>query len=133
MDEARHNGSTRAQLSLSTDAARNLATVTKSAPQMQGITSRWLLRVLPWVQVSGGTYRVNRRVVRVVAPGRVTFTNTGAEVHVVPESLTGLPALRSLDDPSVLRALAGRFEQREYATGDVIVEQGKPADRFVLI
>ena len=136
MDEAAHNGSTRAdrtRLSLSTDAARNLATVTKSPPQMQGITSRWLLKVLPWVQVSGGTYRVNRRVVVVMAPGRVSFTNTGAEVSVVPESLAGLPALRSLDDPSLLRALADRFEQHEYAAGDVIVEQGKPADRFVLI
>ena len=39
------------QLSLGVAAARNLATTTKSAPQMQGITSRWLLRVLPWVQV----------------------------------------------------------------------------------
>ncbi len=32
-----------AQLSLGTAAARNLATTTKSVPQMQGITSRWLL------------------------------------------------------------------------------------------
>ena len=38
------------QQSLGTAAARNLATTTKSAPQMQGITSRWLLRVLPWVR-----------------------------------------------------------------------------------
>jgi len=45
------------QQSLSTTAARNLATTTKTVPQMQGITSRWLLRVLPWVQASGGTYR----------------------------------------------------------------------------
>jgi len=35
-------------------------------PQMQGITSRWLLRQLPWVQASGGTYRVNRRLSYVV-------------------------------------------------------------------
>jgi hypothetical protein len=49
------------QLSLGTAAARNLATTTKTQSQMQGITSRWLLRVLPWVQVSGGAYRVNRR------------------------------------------------------------------------
>ncbi|MGH3837533.1 MAG: Crp/Fnr family transcriptional regulator, partial [Pseudonocardiaceae bacterium] len=40
----------RQQLSLATAAARNLATTTKSVPQMQGITSRWLLRVLPWVE-----------------------------------------------------------------------------------
>ncbi|GAA3034835.1 hypothetical protein GCM10020000_10330 [Streptomyces olivoverticillatus] len=42
----------RSQLSLGTDAARQLATTTKSVPQMRGISSRWLLRVLPWVQVS---------------------------------------------------------------------------------
>ncbi|MDQ3600996.1 MAG: Crp/Fnr family transcriptional regulator, partial [Actinomycetota bacterium] len=47
--------------SLSTEAARNLATTTKSVPQMQEITSRWLLKVLPWVEATGGTYRVNQR------------------------------------------------------------------------
>ncbi len=35
------------QQSLGTAAARNLATTTKSAPQMQEISSRWLLRALP--------------------------------------------------------------------------------------
>ena len=35
-------------------AARNLATTTKSAPQMQGISPRWLLRMLPWVEATGG-------------------------------------------------------------------------------
>ncbi len=35
------------QQSLGTAAARNLATTTKSAPQMQEISSRWLLRTLP--------------------------------------------------------------------------------------
>ena len=34
-------------------AARNLTTTTKSVPQMQNISSRWLLKVLPWVQVNG--------------------------------------------------------------------------------
>ncbi|PHJ96933.1 hypothetical protein VF09_36035, partial [Nostoc linckia z9] len=45
-------------MSLQTQAARNLATTTKTQPQMQGITSRWLLKLLPWVQVTGGSYRV---------------------------------------------------------------------------
>ena len=35
------------QLSLAPAAARNLATTTKSQPQMQEITSRWLLKLLP--------------------------------------------------------------------------------------
>lgn len=42
-------GDDRQQHSLTTAAARNLATTAKSVPQMQAITSRWLLRVLPWV------------------------------------------------------------------------------------
>jgi hypothetical protein len=60
----------RPKLSLATDAARNLATTTKSQPQMQEITSRWLLRVLPWVEASGGTFRVNRRASYAVGDGR---------------------------------------------------------------
>ena len=35
------------RLSLSTAAARNLATTTKSQPQMQGTSPRWLLRPSP--------------------------------------------------------------------------------------
>src|SRR4051812_50048168 len=61
------------RLSLDTAAARNLATTTKSVPQMQGISSRWLLRLLPWVQASGGVYRVNRRVCFVGGGGGVGF------------------------------------------------------------
>ncbi|MEQ8957155.1 MAG: hypothetical protein RLP02_04400, partial [Coleofasciculus sp. C2-GNP5-27] len=53
------------QQSLSTRTARNLATTIKSPPQMREISPRWLLRLLPWVEVSGGIYRVNRRDVRI--------------------------------------------------------------------
>ena len=67
------------RLSLDTGAARNLATTTKTVPQMQGITSRWLLRKLPWVDVAGGTYRVNRRLKLAVGRGRVAFVQTGAD------------------------------------------------------
>jgi hypothetical protein len=48
------------QLSLSASAARNLATATVTVPQMTEITPRWLLRLLPWVDVDGGVYRANR-------------------------------------------------------------------------
>ncbi|GLZ78573.1 Crp/Fnr family transcriptional regulator [Actinorhabdospora filicis] len=123
----------RAQLSLSTAAARNLATTTKSVPQMQGITSRWLLKLLPWVQADGGAYRVNRRLSYAVGDGRVTFTNVGADVRVIPEELCELPLLRGYTDHSVLSALASRFEQREYQPGDVIAEAGRPADEVYLI
>jgi len=47
-------------LSLSIQAARNLATATVTVPQFSEITPRWLHRLLPWVNVDGGVYRVNR-------------------------------------------------------------------------
>jgi hypothetical protein len=120
-------------LSLGTAAARNLATTTKSAPQMQGISSRWLLRMLPWVQASGGVYRVNRRLSYAVGDGRVSFSSTGSEVRVVPPELCELPLLRGFADEGTLNALAGRFVQQEFDAGDVIVEVGRPADQVFLI
>jgi hypothetical protein len=48
------------QLSLSAAAARNLANATVTVPQKGRITPRWLLRLLPYLLVDGGVYRVNR-------------------------------------------------------------------------
>ncbi|GAA0551770.1 Cyclic nucleotide-binding domain-containing protein [Saccharopolyspora erythraea NRRL 2338] len=127
------NDNAEAQLSLGTAAARNLSTTTKTPPQMQSITSRWLLKLLPWVEAKGGAYRVNRRLTYALGDGRVTSTNTGAEVQVVPAELCELPLLRGFDDTGVLEALAGRFSQREYEPGDAIVESGQAADQLVVI
>ncbi|WP_062434191.1 family 2B encapsulin nanocompartment shell protein [Herbidospora daliensis] len=121
------------QLSLGTAAARKLATTTKTVPQMQGISSRWLLKVLPWVQVSGGAYRVNRRLSYAVGDGRVTFTVQSGQVRVIPAELTELPLLRGFDDPDTLTTLSERFTQRDFSAGDVIVEAGQPADQVILV
>ncbi|WP_034091706.1 family 2B encapsulin nanocompartment shell protein [Streptacidiphilus albus] len=120
--------------SLSTAAARNLATTTKSAPQMRGITSRWLLRRLPWVQVNGGTYRVNRRLSLAVGRGRVGFVQAGADdVAIVPETLREIPVLRGLDDDALLSELAGRFTARDFRSGEVIVEEGHPVEEVFIV
>ncbi len=121
------------QLSLSTAAARNLASTTKTPPQMQAISPRWLLRTLPWVQTSAGSYRVNRRLSYALGDGRVTFSNTGDQVRVVPPELRELPALREFGDEDVLGALAERFVRRDYAPGEVLATAGRPADEVVLL
>lgn len=123
----------REQQSLGTAAARNLTTTTKSEPQMQGISSRWLTRMLPWVDVPGGTYRVNRRLSYTVGDGRVTFVKTGARVKVVPAELAELPLLRGFADGDTLGVLAEQFVQREYEPGQLVVEAGGPADHVFLI
>ncbi|HYQ62182.1 family 2B encapsulin nanocompartment shell protein [Actinophytocola sp.] len=119
--------------SLTTGAARNLATTTKSRPQMRNITTRWLLRMLPWVDLAGGTYRVNRRLTYAVGDGRLSFVSEGTTVRVVPAELRELPLLRDFADEQVLTALANRFEQREYAAGDVIVGSGQPRTEVFLL
>ena len=119
--------------SLSTAAARNLTSTTKSAPQMQGISSRWLLRLLPWVEVPGGTYRVNRRLTHTVGDGRVEFVQDGAEVRVIPRELGELALLRGYEDVEVLTGIANRCVQHDFRAGDVLVERGGRADRIHLL
>lgn len=121
------------QLSLGTTEARNLATTTKTRPQMQGISSRWLLRVLPWVQVSGGSYRVNRRLSYAKGDGRVSFVANGASVRVIPDELRELSLFQDIGDEAALAALAEKFEQEEFEPGDVLAEAGELADRIVII
>lgn len=121
------------QQSLSTAAARLLTTTTKSPPQMQGITPRWLLKLLPWVDVTGGVYRVNRRLSYALGDGTISFTEVGSTVRVIPQELGELPLLRGLEEVEVLESLADRFVQREHAAGDVLVQAGQPADQVFLI
>ena len=47
-------------LSLGPIAARQLSTATVTIPQWDYITPRWLLNLLPYVNVDGGAYRINR-------------------------------------------------------------------------
>ncbi|WP_367128900.1 family 2B encapsulin nanocompartment shell protein [Saccharothrix sp. HUAS TT1] len=119
--------------SLSTASARNLASTTKSTPQMQGISPRWLLRKLPWVTTQAGTYRVNRRLTYALGDGRVSFVSTGADIRVIPQELRELPVLRDFPDDDVLVALANRFRLREFQPGDALVSSGDRADEVYLI
>src|SRR5581483_9666125 len=119
---------------LDTRAARQLAHTTKSQPQMQNISPRWLLRLLPWVEVKGGVYRLNRRLTYAVGDGRLAFVHTGAKVELIAGALTELPLLRGfVDDGEILRNLAARFVQRTVAPGELIVARGQPAEHVVVL
>jgi hypothetical protein len=120
--------------SLSTQAARQLTTTTKSEPQMQAISSRWLLKMLPWVDVKGGTYRVNRRLQLRVGRGRVQFEQNGADdIKVIPQTLTELPVLRGYSDMDVLKEVATRFRVREVRAGQILVGAGQPVTEAYLV
>ncbi|MEW2413984.1 family 2B encapsulin nanocompartment shell protein [Streptomyces sp. NPDC046866] len=121
------------QRSLATSAARNLATTTKSVPQMQEISDRWLLKTLPWVSVQGGTYRVNRRLSHTVGDGRVEFVKTGSQVQVIPAELGELPLLRTYEDLDVLTELARRCRQVDFEPGQELTSFGSVSDQVFLL
>ncbi|MDT0268798.1 family 2B encapsulin nanocompartment shell protein [Streptomyces sp. DSM 44915] len=118
---------------LGTEAAGKLAGTVKTPPQNQGTSPRWLLRSLPWTQVSGGTFRVNRRLTHTLGNGRVEFYATGPDVRVIPAELRELPPLARLDDPGTLDALADRCVARAYQAGETVAEAGSPVTEVLLI
>ena len=132
-DTHAHSRNDQGQSSLGTAAARNLATTTKTPPQMQGITNRWVQKVLPWVDVKGGTYRVNRRMSYSVGDGRVEVVETGDRVSIIPAELGEFPALRGYDDADVLSALAGRFAQLQIEAGAVVAQEGTPIGSVLVV
>ncbi|UNO42019.1 family 2B encapsulin nanocompartment shell protein [Streptomyces sp. MST-110588] len=120
------------RLSLSPDAARQLATATKTSPQMRGITPRYLLRALPWVDVEAGVYRVNRRRTFILGDDRIsTYTEEGSH-RIVPEDLREVPYLRQADEEA-LRELAQAATEVTFESGQLLASEGDPADRLWIL
>ena len=120
------------QDSITQDAARNLATTTKSVPQMVGITPRYLSRLLPWVEVNSGTYRVNRQKVVLAQDEKIKFDFEGGESHIQARHLRTLSLFRNADE-EILEQLAEKFQGEAFVAGETIIKQGDPGDKFYII
>lgn len=70
------------QSALGDAAARQLANATKTVPQMSSISPRWLTKVLPWVGVEAGIYRLNK----VKDASRVTVACSQRDERELPET-----------------------------------------------
>ncbi|TXM95758.1 cyclic nucleotide-binding domain-containing protein [Methylobacterium sp. WL103] len=110
-------------LSVGASAARNLSTATVTSVQNLANTPRWLLRLLPFVNVDGGVYRVNRRAVVLAKPGRIDLATDGNARTISPASLRAVPAFSRLGDAE-LSALAGKFTENRHNAGETISEGG---------
>ncbi len=112
--------------------ARNLATTTKTTPQMAESTPRLLLRLLPWVEVEGGTYRVNRRRVIRDEDLRIKSRMADGRAWLDPTDLRDMYLFNTVDEP-VLRGISERFVGRDAAQDTEIVSEGDTADNFYII
>ena len=120
------------QQSIDTKAARHLAITNNTIPQMAGITPRWLLHFLPWVQVQSGTYRVNRTKAVLKSAPKVRVSTENGRSSVATEDLRTIPLMSAID-PSDAAALANRFETEVFGIGETLVRQGQPADKFYIV
>ena len=108
------------QRSVTTATARRLATTTKTAPQMGSITPRLLLKLLPWVQVSGGTFRVNRTKVELRKNDRLPIQYVNGVPSFTAKNLKAIPLFSEFDD-EILNRLVSSFEAKDEA--DLLDEQ----------
>jgi hypothetical protein len=122
----------RTQQSVSVRGARNLATETKTRAQIQAITPRWLLHVLPWVSVQAGTYRVNRRKLLEPEDAGVPILRPEGQPVLNAAGMRRIRPLRKLDD-ALLQAIAGRMTTRTVNRGDQVVEEGEEGDLIVVV
>jgi CRP-like cAMP-binding protein len=117
---------------LSSRAARNIANTTKTAPMMAAISPRYPLRLLPWVDVEAGTYRVNRVRVLGEAYDRVTPRQEGDQFVLTPASLASVPLFRGMSE-ALLTRLSTAFRTEVFAPGTDVVQQGEAGNRFYIV
>ncbi len=120
------------QRSVTTSVARNLANTTKTSPKMMSITPRWLLSLLPWLQVDGGTFRVNRTKVELTKAERIGVDVSGNVVSFAPEALRGVPLFSGLPDAIIAR-MASSFKTEDVSLGNKLVVEGEDRSKFFII
>lgn len=122
----------RQQQSIDTKAARTLAITTNTIPQTTGITPRWLLHLLPWVQVQSGTYRVNRTKIVLKSLPKIYVNNDNGRSTVTAEDLQVIPLLSQVD-LSYTGAISSRLQQEYFGLGDTVITEGQQANKFYIV
>jgi CRP-like cAMP-binding protein len=120
------------QRSVTTGVARNLAHTTKTSPKMMSITPRWLLKLLPWVEAAGGTYRVNRTKVELPTAERIVLDLVDGRAALAAEALRGVPMFARLPEAALAR-MAGRFRTEIVPLGTNLVVEGGEGGKFYVI
>ncbi|TLU85761.1 MAG: cyclic nucleotide-binding domain-containing protein [Chlorobium sp.] len=120
------------QRSVTTKVARNLANTTKTPPQMMSITPRWLLKLLPWVHVSSGTYRVNRTKIELQKPDRIGIDFHEGTPAFKPDALKSIPLFSSFND-EIITGLAKKFVLEESDLGNTLILEGEERHKLFII
>jgi hypothetical protein len=117
---------------LSVPAARTLSNPTLTVPQMLAESPRWLLHMLPWLNVPGGVYQVNRRRIVLRQSNRIATSFIDDKAVLEPGALRGLSLLRSGDE-NLLNAISASLVEERRGAGEDIYKEGDTGEKFYII
>jgi hypothetical protein len=117
---------------LSVRAARTLSHPTLTVPQMLAETPRWLLQMLPWMNISGGVYQVNRRRIVLRQSGRIATQYDGDVARLEPGALRALALLRTADE-ALLAAIAEALVEERRGPNEELYKEGDAGEKFYII
>lgn len=120
------------QRSVTTAVARNLTSITKTSPKMMSITPRWFLSLLPWVQVNGGVYRVNRTKVELMKAERIDVEMTDGVPSFAADALRSVPLFSRLPVEITTR-MASRFKHEAVSLGNELIVEGEDGNEFFIL
>jgi hypothetical protein len=98
---------------------------------MMSITPRWLLRLLPWVQING-TYRVNRTKVELSKAERIDVDFINGVASFSPDDLRSVPLFSRLP-ADITQRMASRFKTEVVSLGNELIVEGEDGNKFFII
>src|SRR5580704_1888835 len=117
---------------LSVPAARTLSHPTLTGPQMLAESPRWLLHLLPWVNIHGGVYQVNRRRIVLQQSDRIVARLQGDVALIDPGALRALSLLRTANEP-LLTAIASALVTENRGANEDIYKEGDEGQKLYVI
>ena len=93
---------------------------------------RWLLHLLPWVNIYGGVYQVNRRRIVLQQSDRIVARIEGDVALIDPGALRALSLVRTANDP-LLAAIAGALVTENRGANEEIYKEGDEGQKLYII
>jgi CRP-like cAMP-binding protein len=103
-----------------------------TAPQMLAVSPRWLLHLLPWVNIEGGAYQVNRRRIVLRQSDRIEARLEDNTPRLEPPAMRALALLRSAEPP-LLEAITNLLVQERHDTGHELYKEGDTGEKLYII
>ncbi len=115
-----------AKQSISIEAAKKLSVSTNTAPLIPSLSPRWLLHLLPWIDVPSGTYRINR----------VKYFPDIKKIPVSKNSpfisLRSIQLFKNIPE-DLLAVLEKNLHVKKVTAGEKIVVEGSQNSEFYII